>query len=671
MKQPPDGCVEDHIENRDQLKHEQVSPSQVTKDGTGCRLETELTAGSQRALSSSAAQTRVSAPYGYVHGIMPHAYVTMCPFVAHPQGFRWTVGYGAPVLASYQGVTGPVPFTGPGGVHGASAAAAAAAMAAGAAAVANGTIPTSASIGRNADRSEFRWIQPPTREALYQQELYYHSAQMLGIAAPPGPGVEREGYWHSWASGEASSGIDSSFQAYPVPPMDHRYPGFYTPYVLQKSAAWPPGPNARRQPLIHTYGRTFDRDNMPNTNPSDPCSRRKVDSGHENRLHSSIPSRRHSSGQEAAGRGTQTASSMENSNLSEQTERNLPKANGRKQPDASSTDSQRAAETSLSLVSSELPPNQTRQPSTAADAMATSWLGSSGQHCYEISTHWEQMSRSSSGASAQAMPSDAASQNGLDRASSGDDETPLHPNPEQRLQALSHRATIAAGLFTNLDDLARSGLNAPSQAPDRLDRFPTSNTPGSLPYAHSGTKLSTTQLTAAASRDQTNSYFSKQDATEHALMSDRFPRTATAPSWENDTQPQMLDGVPSWLVVTDLDRQQFCDPGTRWPPSEPSNLQQLSPHRPPAPISPSSTESMHHRSWNNWERERYRRQRVQRFLEKRRHRVTQPGLIRYDVRKRLADARPRVRGRFARPETTTSAGEAASNLDSTQSPNQV
>jgi len=73
-------------------------------------------------------------------------------------------------------------------------------------------------------------------------------------------------------------------------------------------------------------------------------------------------------------------------------------------------------------------------------------------------------------------------------------------------------------------------------------------------------------------------------------------------------------------------------------------------------------------TWSATERERYRLERVQRFLEKRRRRVAHPGLIRYDVRKRLADARPRVRGRFARPETVAAATAVAAAPATTKAP---
>eukprot|EP00166_Cyanidium_caldarium_P001948 ctg_2041.g588 len=50
--------------------------------------------------------------------------------------------------------------------------------------------------------------------------------------------------------------------------------------------------------------------------------------------------------------------------------------------------------------------------------------------------------------------------------------------------------------------------------------------------------------------------------------------------------------------------------------------------------------------------EAYRRSRVERYLHRRRQRLLHPRTsIRYKVRKRLADSRPRIRGRFARPVT--------------------
>lgn len=47
-----------------------------------------------------------------------------------------------------------------------------------------------------------------------------------------------------------------------------------------------------------------------------------------------------------------------------------------------------------------------------------------------------------------------------------------------------------------------------------------------------------------------------------------------------------------------------------------------------------------------------RKEAVRRFKEKKKRRRSQVGVVRYQVRKRLADTRPRFRGRFYRPKST-------------------
>ncbi|KAK4533260.1 hypothetical protein CCYA_CCYA16G4142 [Cyanidiococcus yangmingshanensis] len=651
MMRPPDSysgcCTGNQVHTGREPPPSDPDPKIVPERGLGAKLTPE----SHRVFARSMSQARTSAPAGYWRGMPAQMYASMSPVLSHPQCCHWAPGYGPPVLPSYRGMAGSTPVTGTGGAS--AIAAAATAAAAGAAAVSAG-MPFGVSTGRGGDRADARSVQPPTREALYQQEMYYRSAQMLGITAQQASGVGREIDWHSWASGEASNGTDNSPCGNAQSHSDYRYPGFYVPYFFQTPVPWSLGPNSRMQQPTRMYASSFNNSAIPDVFQKNQCSLREKDPDRDMLQQFSTTSVRASDLTKSVHDETADPQRTENLGTSGHDEQHFCSENDESKPSLPWNGVQSVSDGNLSLVSTETLSNskQTVLLPMAACGFHLGSHGTGNQTPHESSACWERMSRTSSGASARAMPSDAASQNGLDRASSGDDETAALSGMEQRPQTCNDQPWTGVCATGKSNDPARL-VDTGAYQLNCIDDASIAPALGASPYSTAAVASAMFRTTPLVTRDQHGIWHSSEIANK-GFAPNCFPCATLPLGWASMTQLGTVECFPNSFAIPDRNNgSKSSEPSPRTATgcisSELCSATRDCSLGGFIPIYPHSGKQLS-QTGSGWEKERYRRERVQRFLEKRRHRVAHPGVIRYDVRKRLADARPRIRGRFARPD---------------------
>lgn len=575
---------------------------------------------------------------------------------AQSNSYPWTSSYRPLMLHGYHFPIGPLPHSGPRG--------------AGATSVTAFGVPASArapqapasgfhgSLQHAVDRWDPVPVQPPTREALYQQELFYQSAQLFGMTPRHITGTEHTRGWPVAVNAEfykaahpgqipVPHNIPSSAEACCARPHDGALNCLHALAAISSQAA------------TSLCGVGMAR---PNT-----CAQQSE------RATASCPAERAQNRME----NPQCCNVPADCSMPMHTSSNegIPAClEHRPRPEfyPGKTDGTRpghvqVSEGNMSMVSLDASSHTNQSmslPTALSSRFRTGYQGPWMQTVPETNAHWERMSRDSSGTSARAMPSDAASQTGLDRSSSGDDDAASLAGGEhlQRMsgdnpwtaasasptagdaaeRSILHRNVgLAGGGAASSDptaDFYRDGASSqatghvaglpsnaagPVEAPDRRFQVPHTSFPaGAIRWVQT---LPALQLDQSSNGVLLGGRFVASENTDHGM--DRIPLTIEHPR----------------CAITDhADRV--------------------------AAVGAAPDTAAKSPTWSATERERYRLERVQRFLEKRRRRVAHPGLIRYDVRKRLADARPRVRGRFARPETVAAATAVAAAPATTKAP---